>query len=87
MTNLDLSQTILKMVAKKTGEAESKLLSLITHVTDRPGHDRRYAMDWSSSEQELGWKPQTSFEEGIERTVDWYLQNRAWWAQKVESKK
>jgi dTDP-glucose 4,6-dehydratase len=78
-TNLDLSRTILKALAKKSNVPEENFLKLITHVTDRPGHDRRYAMDWSSSKQELGWEPTTSFEEGIAKTVEWYLQNRVWW--------
>ncbi len=78
-TNLDLSYTILKVLADKSNAPESDFLKLITHVTDRPGHDRRYAMDWSSSKRELGWDPVTSFETGIEQTVDWYLQNRPWW--------
>lgn len=53
---------------------------LITHVPDRPGHDRRYAIDHSKATQELGWMPRLSFDEGISATVDWYLQNEAWWA-------
>jgi dTDP-glucose 4,6-dehydratase len=47
-------------------------------VTDRPGHDRRYAIDCSRIERELGWKPEAGFEEGLERTVDWYLANPGW---------
>ena len=53
---------------------------LITYVTDRPGHDRRYAIDPSKIERELGWRPRHGFEEGLAATVDWYLANRAWWA-------
>jgi len=52
---------------------------LITRVTDRPGHDRRYAIDASRIQQELGWQPQESFESGLEKTVRWYLDNRGWW--------
>jgi dTDP-glucose 4,6-dehydratase len=52
--------------------------SLIRHVTDRPGHDRRYAIDASKIIGTLGWKPSVSFEEGINKTIDWYLQNKAW---------
>lgn len=52
--------------------------SLIRHVTDRPGHDRRYAIDASKIIRELGWKPSVSFEEGINKTIDWYLQNADW---------
>jgi dTDP-glucose 4,6-dehydratase len=51
---------------------------LITFVTDRPGHDRRYAVDTRKIERELGWKPQESFESGIRKTVKWYLQNEEW---------
>ena len=52
---------------------------LITFVTDRPGHDRRYAMDWTKLENELGWRPRESFETGLRKTVAWYLDNRWWW--------
>jgi dTDP-glucose 4,6-dehydratase len=52
--------------------------SLIRHVTDRPGHDRRYAIDASKIKNELGWRPTVSFEEGITKTIDWYLSNQKW---------
>lgn len=52
---------------------------LITYVTDRPGHDMRYAIDASKIEQELGWKPQETFESGMRKTVEWYLSNETWW--------
>lgn len=52
---------------------------LITYVTDRPGHDMRYAIDASKIEQELGWKPQETFESGMHKTVEWYLSNETWW--------
>lgn len=52
---------------------------LMTFVADRPGHDRRYAMDTSKIERELGWRPEETFESGLERTVDWYLNNEWWW--------
>jgi dTDP-glucose 4,6-dehydratase len=51
---------------------------LITYVTDRPGHDLRYAIDATKLNRELGWKPSLQFEEGLEKTVDWYLQNEDW---------
>jgi dTDP-glucose 4,6-dehydratase len=53
--------------------------SLISFVADRPGHDLRYAIDASKARHELGWGPQESFESGLERTVRWYVENRAWW--------
>ena len=66
-------------------EAEGKLTGnmvkeQIGYVTDRPGHDHRYAIDPSKLERELGWTAQESFESGIEATVNWYLANEAWWA-------
>jgi dTDP-glucose 4,6-dehydratase len=57
--------------------------SLIKHVTDRPGHDRRYAIDASKIINQLGWKPSVSFEEGIDKTIDWFLSNRKWLANVV----
>ena len=53
--------------------------SLITFVTDRPGHDMRYAIDASRIERELGWRPRENFESGLRKTVRWYLDNRRWW--------
>jgi dTDP-glucose 4,6-dehydratase len=70
-TNLDVVKTILKTLDKPE--------SLITFVTDRPGHDMRYAIDPTKIHKELGWLPKTKFEEGIKLTVTWYLQNRSWW--------
>ncbi|KUK89696.1 MAG: dTDP-glucose 4,6-dehydratase, partial [Thermotogales bacterium 46_20] len=52
--------------------------SLIRHVTDRLGHDRRYAIDSTKIDQELGWEPKVAFDEGIEMTIEWYLDNREW---------
>lgn len=57
----------------------AKHASLITHVTDRPGHDLRYAIDASKIERELGWKPEETFETGLRKTVQWYLNNKDWW--------
>ena len=54
-------------------------MRLITPVADRPGHDRRYAIDSTKIETELGWKPEARFEQGLEATVRWYLDNEAWW--------
>lgn len=69
-TNLTLLQTLLHLLGKPE--------SLITYVADRPGHDRRYAVDTTWIEQELGWKPLTDFENGLRATVDWYLANPEW---------
>jgi dTDP-glucose 4,6-dehydratase len=66
---------IVKLILQKLGKPES----LITFVKDRPGHDRRYAIDASKIERELGWKPQETFETGIEKTIQWYLEHRQWW--------
>ena len=65
---------IVKIILKELGKPES----LITYVKDRPGHDRRYAMDISKVQTELGWSPAMTFEEGMEKTVRWYLENQAW---------
>ena len=70
-TNLDVVKTVLSVLGKPE--------SLITYVTDRPGHDRRYAIDPTKIHTELGWLPETKFEEGIRSTVQWYLDNREWW--------
>lgn len=56
-----------------------KYEDLITYVTDRPGHDLRYAIDASKIERELGWVPEESFESGLRKTVQWYLNNKDWW--------
>ncbi len=66
---------IVKLILHKLGKPEH----LITFVKDRPGHDRRYAIDASKIERELGWKPKETFETGIEKTIQWYLDNRKWW--------
>jgi len=66
---------VVKTVLAKLGKSEE----FISYVTDRPGHDRRYAIDPAKIHRELGWLPATSFETGIQKTVDWYLNNRTWW--------
>lgn len=71
MTNLEVVKTIIKELGK--GE------DLITFVKDRPGHDRRYAIDPAKIHRELGWLPQTRFAEGIKKTIKWYLDNESWW--------
>jgi dTDP-glucose 4,6-dehydratase len=70
-TNLEVVKTILKELGKPE--------TLITYVTDRAGHDMRYAIDPSKTRRELGWEPTTLFSEGIKKTVQWYLDNRKWW--------
>jgi len=76
-TNLDVVQTICAILDELVPLTTS-YAKLITHVTDRPGHDRRYAIDASKIERELGWTPQESFESGIRKTVQWYLANQHW---------
>lgn len=70
-TNLDVVKTVLRELGKPE--------SLITFVTDRPGHDRRYAIDPGKIHAELGWLPRTKFDDGMHQTVQWYLNNRPWW--------
>ncbi|MBI5641193.1 MAG: dTDP-glucose 4,6-dehydratase [Nitrospirae bacterium] len=77
--NIDIIRKILTRVAARTGAAADGFQGLIAYVKDRPGHDRRYAIDPSKMEREFGWRPMTGFEEGINLTVDWYLENREWW--------
>jgi dTDP-glucose 4,6-dehydratase len=62
----------------KLGRDSGKSEALITYVKDRPGHDLRYAIDATKINKELGWKPSVTFEEGLERTIDWYLENKVW---------
>ena len=70
-TNLEVVKTVLKILGKSE--------DLIRFVKDRPGHDMRYAIDPTKIRNELGWDPETTFEEGIKKTTQWYLENRAWW--------
>jgi dTDP-glucose 4,6-dehydratase len=76
--NLEIVQTICDLVDEISPRAGSPRRELITFVKDRPGHDRRYAMDARKIERELGWKPKLTFESGIRKTVRWYLENEAW---------
>jgi dTDP-glucose 4,6-dehydratase len=76
LTNLDITRRILSRLKKPE--------RLITHVADRPGHDRRYALDASKLQRELGWKVEQPLEQALDFTIDWYVSNRSWW-QKVKS--
>jgi dTDP-glucose 4,6-dehydratase len=79
-TNLSVVRTICRMLDVRRPRANGMLHEeLITFVADRPGHDRRYAIDASKIERELGWKPSVTFEEGLALTIDWYLANEWWW--------
>ncbi|WP_339626189.1 dTDP-glucose 4,6-dehydratase [uncultured Maribacter sp.] len=76
--NIDLVKLLCKVMDKKLNRREGESEKLIAYVKDRPGHDLRYAIDASKINKELGWKPSVTFEEGLERTVDWYLSNSEW---------
>lgn len=76
--NIDLIKVIIKTVDRLLGNPEGHSEGLITYVTDRAGHDLRYAIDSSKLKEELGWEPSLQFEEGIEKTVRWYLDNQEW---------
>jgi dTDP-glucose 4,6-dehydratase len=76
--NLDLVHLLCRIMDEKLGRAPGTSAQLITYVKDRPGHDLRYAIDATKLNKELGWKPSLQFEEGLEKTVDWYLANENW---------
>ena len=76
--NIDLIKVMIKTVDRILGNPEGHSLGLITYVTDRLGHDARYAIDSTKLQKELGWEPSLQFEEGIEKTVRWYLDNQEW---------
>jgi dTDP-glucose 4,6-dehydratase len=77
-TNIDLIKVICRTMDRKLGRAEGESEKLITYVTDRAGHDLRYAIDANKIMKDLGWEPSLQFEEGIDKTVDWYLNNQQW---------
>jgi dTDP-glucose 4,6-dehydratase len=77
-TNIDLIKLLCKIMDKKLKRADGESAKLITFVKDRAGHDLRYAIDSSKLQNELGWKPSLQFEEGLEKTVEWYLANEEW---------
>ncbi len=76
--NIDLIKVLCKVMDRKLNREEGSSEKLITYVKDRPGHDLRYAIDSTKLKEELGWEPSLQFEEGLEKTVDWYLANEEW---------
>jgi dTDP-glucose 4,6-dehydratase len=76
--NIDLIHLLCKIMDNKLNRADGTSASLITFVKDRAGHDLRYAIDSTKLQNKLGWKPSLQFEEGLEKTVDWYLNNDEW---------
>lgn len=83
--NITLLNRLIDIVAERSGQNADKIRSLIVYVKDRPGHDRRYAIDCTKIKNELGWKRSVSFEEGLVKTVNWYIEN-ADWVESVRSK-
>ncbi|QEG42479.1 dTDP-glucose 4,6-dehydratase [Roseimaritima ulvae] len=77
-TNIDIVKTICRTVSELLPDLPHRCEDLITYVTDRPGHDRRYAIDASKIKDELGWTPQSNFADGIRQTVQWYIENTSW---------
>ncbi len=82
--NIDLIHVLCQIMDKKLNRPEGTTAKLITYVTDRPGHDLRYAIDATKVNQELGWKPSVTFEQGLEATIDWYLDHSEW-LERIES--
>jgi dTDP-glucose 4,6-dehydratase len=76
--NIDLVKLLCKIMDEKLGRVEGASEELITYIKDRPGHDKRYAIDATKINQELGWAPTVTFEEGLEKTIEWYLRNESW---------
>jgi len=76
--NIDLIKVLIEQMDQKLGREKGESEKLITYVTDRPGHDRRYAIDANKIKNELGWEPSVTFEEGLSETIDWYLENGKW---------
>lgn len=76
--NIDIVNLVCDLLDRKLGRREGENRQLITFVKDRPGHDRRYAIDASKMKRALGWEPSYTFEQGIDETIDWYLANRQW---------
>lgn len=76
--NINLVKELIKQVDEKTGNPTGHSEKLITFVKDRPGHDKRYAIDATKLANDLGWKPSVTFEEGLSKTIDWFLENKEW---------
>jgi dTDP-glucose 4,6-dehydratase len=76
--NIDVVKLLCKLMDEKLGRAAGESEELITYVTDRPGHDARYAIDATKLKTELGWEPTQPFETLLSQTIDWYLNNEAW---------
>lgn len=76
--NIDLIRLLIKITDRKLGRPEGTSEALITYVKDRPGHDKRYAIDASKIKNDLGWTPSVTFEEGLDKTIQWYLDNEEW---------
>jgi dTDP-glucose 4,6-dehydratase len=76
--NIDIVHLLCRIMDKKMNRSEGETAKLITFVKDRAGHDKRYAIDATKLNKELGWKPSLQFEEGLDKTIDWYLANGEW---------
>ena len=76
--NINLVKLLCQQMDKKIGKESGSSEKLITYIKDRPGHDLRYAIDASKINKELGWSPTVTFEEGLSKTIDWYLKNEDW---------
>ena len=85
LSNLDLVTRLCEIFDRLRPRASGSHADLITLVKDRPGHDRRYAIDISRIERELGWRPSTSVDQGLEKTVRWYMENQDWWRSVLEA--
>lgn len=79
MTNIEVVRRICGLLDELAPRKDGSYRDLITFVTDRPGHDLRYAVDTARLETELGWKAEENFDTGLRKTVEWYLANRWWW--------
>ena len=86
MSNLDLVRTLCAILDDRRPKAAGSYADQIAFVTDRPGHDARYAIDPTRIREELGWRPSVTVEEGLRRTVDWYLANEDWWRALLDRK-